>query len=100
MPKKYPVSVSEESLRKLVKTMVEEELEKHFRGPSGHFIDDFPDEPWGYFGEPQPAQENNNSQAMRQQEEFQGMPPDWGGPFFPAYEESDNPPLNNKRKKK
>ncbi len=97
MPKKY--TVSEAALRRLVKQMVSEEIEKQGRPKEESFIEEYPDEPWVYFGEPEQVDERKNVQGAKRQEQFQEFP-GWDAPFFPEYEENDTPPFLNRQKKK
>ena len=95
MAKKY--TVSEAALRKLVKQMVSDEVKKQWSQSDGYYIDEQQEDPWFYFGEPQPAT-NKKNQATQQPitEEFPG----WNEPFHPEFEEYDAPPFLNKQAKK
>lgn len=98
MPKKY--TVSETALRRLVKQMVSEELEKQRKErPEGPFIDDFQEEPWFQFGEPEPAPEQKLTRSTRQQR-FQQEFPGWIEPFQPESDQMDAPPFLNRQPKK
>jgi hypothetical protein len=96
MTKKY--TVSEAALRKLVKQMVNEEIEKQWKNPDGPFIDEFPEDPWAYFGQPEPSPEQKKALGFKE-DHPQGLH-DWSGPFQPEFNEFDTPPFLNKLKKK
>ncbi|WP_028775329.1 hypothetical protein [Shimazuella kribbensis] len=94
MAKKY--TVSEAALRKLVKQMVSEEVQKQWKQPNNHFIDEFHEEPWFHFGEPEPALEQKNRAQQQISTEFPG----WQEPFHPDFDELDAPPFLNRQPKK
>jgi hypothetical protein len=96
LAKKY--TVSEAALRKLVKQMVSEEVEKQWNQPNGPFIDEIQEDPWFYLGEPTPAEEKKEKYFKQQQvpTEFPG----WQEPFHPDFNEFDTAPFLNKQPKK
>lgn len=95
MAKKY--TVSEAALRKLVKQMVAEEVEKKWNLSEGSYIDEFQEEPWFYFGEPTPADNQKNTRSKQQSP---SELPEWRDPFYPEFDELDSPPFLNRQSKK
>jgi hypothetical protein len=91
--KKY--HVSETALRKLIKQIVNEEIEKRHEA-ANPFVDDFQEEPWFSVGEPQAVKAPKSNQAPSFKEEFPG----WNEPYHPEFNELDNPPFLHSRKKK
>ncbi|MCH5583856.1 hypothetical protein MK805_02595 [Shimazuella sp. AN120528] len=95
MAKKY--TVSEAALRKLVKQLVTEEVEKKWNQPNGPFIDEFQEDPWFYLGEPTPAGDQKNTRSKQQEPSEH---PEWQNPFYPEFDEIDSPPFLNRQPKK
>jgi hypothetical protein len=95
LAKKY--TVSEAALRKLIKQMVTEEVEKKWSQPDGPFIDEFHEDPWFYLGEPTPAGDKKNT-SSKQQAPYDLS--EWQNPFYPEFDELDTPPFLNKQPKK
>lgn len=95
MAKKY--TVSEAALRKLVKQIVTEEVDKKWSQPDGSFIDEFQEDPWFYLGEPTPAENKKNTHSQ-QQEPYDLA--EWQNPFYPEFDEFDAPPFLNRQSKK
>jgi hypothetical protein len=88
--------VSEAALRKLVRQVVAEEIDKKWNQPDGPFIDEFQDDPWFYLGEPTPADNKKNAPSKQEPYELR----EWQNPFYPEYDEFDAPPFLNKPSKK
>jgi hypothetical protein len=92
--KKY--HVSEAALRKLIKQIVAEEVGKQQHQAAEPFEDEFQEEPWFSLGEPQAIKAPKSNNASQFEQEFPG----WNEQFHPEFNELDNPPFLNNRKKK
>jgi hypothetical protein len=96
LAKKY--TISETALRRLVKQMVSDEIKNQRNHTNDSYIEEQHEDPWFYFGEPQPVENKKNHTAK--QNPLDAEFPGWNEPFHPEFDEFDAPPFLNRQQKK